>query len=348
MAAVYLDEADRSGRPRGVRPEPWRTADGPVALWRRFWDSCWTECGETAATRLARSQGFVATPRQLRPLGVTKNDLRRWVRRGRWWLPARGAASPIVIAGTTPQSERQRHALAAAAQTLTRETVAISGRSAAIVHGLPTVTIPPIAEVTAPPVPTTGRHGLSDVHRARTRGSDITEWYGVPVLTPERTLVDLGRHDRFDAIMAADAALRELCVDPDLVRTALEQAVGWPGVRQARAVLALADPRAESPLESVLRLRLHEDGFPVPELQYRVVDTLHATIYYVDLLLPDQRLVLEADGRGKYADDALWEEKVRETRLRALGFRVERVIWSDVFRDWPATSARLRHLIDSA
>jgi hypothetical protein len=340
MAAVYLDES--------MRPEAWRSADGPVARWRQFWDASWTQAGETAATRLARSQGFVATPSQLRGLGITKNDLRRWVRQGRWWLPAHGAASPIVITGSTPQAARQRHALTAAAQTMTRETVAISGRSAAIVHGWPTVAIPPVVEVTAPPVPTTGTHGLSDVHRARTRGCDITEWYGAPVLTPERTLVDLGRHDRFDAIMAADAALREQCIDPRLVRAALEQAIGWPGVRQARAVLALADPRAESPLESVLRLRLHEDGFPRPEPQYLVVDRLHGRTYYVDLLLPEQRLVLEADGRGKYLDDALWEEKKRETRLRALGFRVERVIWSDVFGDWPATSARLRQLIDPA
>ncbi len=43
---------------------------------------------------------------------------------------------------------------------------------------------------------------------------------------------------------------------------ALAAARGWPGVRRARSVLALASPLAESPLESLVRLRLHDAGFP--------------------------------------------------------------------------------------
>jgi hypothetical protein len=51
--------------------------------------------------------------------------------------------------------------------------------------------------------------------------------------------------------------------------------------------------------------------------------------------------VLEADGRGKYADDELWAERKREARLRRQHTRIERVVWADVMSDWPATRARL-------
>jgi len=314
---------------------------GPVAEWREFWRRRWLDCGDDVATRLARAQGFVATPRQLRDVGWTSNDLRREIRRGSWWSPAFGAASPITVSGTDHSASRRRHTLAATAQALTREAVVISGRSGAIVHGLPTVSVPEQPELTAPSLYALGKHGNAHVHRATMAASDIDDWYGAPVTTPSRTIVDLGRHDRFDAIMALDAALREDVVTEGEIVAALEQARGWPGVAQARAVLALGDGRAESPLESVVRLRLHEDGFPPAEPQVWIPDPVAGKRYRVDLLMAAERLVIEADGRGKYTDDALWEEKKREARLRELGFRVERVIWSDVFVGWDETAARL-------
>src|SRR3712207_7597546 len=41
---------------------------------------------------------------------------------------------------------------------------------------------------------------------------------------------------------------------------------------RSREVLPVADPRAESPMESVLRWLLHRAGIPAPELQYVVRD----------------------------------------------------------------------------
>jgi len=164
-------------------------------------------------------------------------------------------------------------------------------------------------------------------------------WFGCQVTTIARTLVDLGRHDRWDAIMAVDAALRRGLIDRRAIDLTLAGAVGWPGVRQARAVLALADERAESPLESLTRLRLQDDGFPVPDLQ----------VWFggdrVDMVFDEQRLILEIDGLDKYVKDALRLEKLRETRLRRYGYRVERVTWDDVVNHWPRTAEWLRHLL---
>ena len=139
--------------------------------------------------------------------------------------------------------------------------------------------------------------------------------------------------------MAADAALHDGLVDRATIDRALVAAAGWPGVRQARAVLALADGRAESPLESLTRLRLHDDAFPIPDLQVWFGSDR------VDMVFRQQRLILEIDGLEKYVGDALKAEKVRETRLRRYGYRVERVTWDDIVHNWPATAAWLRRLL---
>ena len=62
----------------------------------------------------------------------------------------------------------------------------------------------------------------------------------------------------------------------------------------------------------------------------------------VDALWRAQRVVLEMDGRVKYAGEELWREKRRQERLARLGYVVIRILWSDVVRDWPATLVRIR------
>jgi very-short-patch-repair endonuclease len=60
--------------------------------------------------------------------------------------------------------------------------------------------------------------------------------------------------------------------------------------------------------------------------------------YRVDFAWPEQRVVLEADGRAKYRADELWHEKRREIALKRAGFRVVRVVW-------PAARAWLHELL---
>ena len=215
---------------------------------------------------------------------------------------------------------------------------AIAARSAATVHGLPVFRLPIKPEVTDDLHNGLGSHVGAHVYGATIDLDDVTSWFGVPVLRVARTLVDLARHDRRDAIMAADAALRERLTTRDEIDRSLEQAGGWPGVRQAREVLALADPRAESPLESLARLVLHDDGFPPPDLQRWFGRDR------VDMVFDEQRLIIEIDGLGKYAKATPAEEKRRERRLRRYGYRVERLTWDDLVVNWPATRQWLRPL----
>jgi hypothetical protein len=312
-----------------------------AAEWLHWWQLTASALQDEAGGALAAAQGFVLTAEQMRDvLGWTDNDLRRERRRGRWWSPARGTASPVVIDGDGPTEQRRRHALVAVATALTHPGQKVSGRSAAILTGLPTMRVPEQPELTAVGPATYGRHGTARSFRAGIASTDVTRWFGVGVATVARTVVDLARHDRFDGIMAADAALRDGLATPDDFRGPLRTAVGWPGVRQARSVVEVASPLAESPLESVTRLRLTDDGFPDVREQQPFPDPRTGRIDWVDFLI-GRRLVLEADGAEKYVADALWREKQREARLRRHPILLDRVIWEDVTRYWPRTSDRL-------
>jgi hypothetical protein len=317
---------------------------GPAARWQMWWGAHWRACGADSPAVLARDQGFVVTTAQLRRFGWADHDLRRAVRRHRWSAPGYGTASPVVVpvGDDAFLAARRRHALEATAASLRRAGRTIGGRSAAILHGLPTLAVPRVPELTVPPPTTLGRHGAAHLYSATLGPNDVTTWFGAPVQTVARTVVDLARHDHRDGLIAADAALQQRLASRAQLNAALRDAAGWPGVRQARRTIAFADALAESPLESLLRLAMHRAGFPRPELQVKVYDPKYDRVYRVDMLLRRQRLIIEADGRGKYTDQELWREKRREGRLRALtGSRVERVTWADVMADWADTEHRL-------
>jgi hypothetical protein len=307
-----------------------------VTEWQRWWQKQADELADDPATRLALRHGFVVRTDALLAAGWSHNDIRRAVRRGMWSRPAHGALSPVVLAGTTHEDVRRRHALQSAAGSLLRPDHVVSEVSAAIVHGLPTLAVPDQPVLTTRGLDAPGRRRGALIRSATVDDHAVASWFGMPVSTVARTIVDVARNDRRDGIIAVDAALRDELVTADELAVELVGAAGWRGVRQARAVVALADPLAESPLESLIRLALDEDGFPPPQLQFPIGG------FRVDFCWPQRRLILEADGRVKYSDDALWLEKRRESQLRALGYWVERVLWSDLFAGWPATSRRLR------
>jgi very-short-patch-repair endonuclease len=311
--------------------------EGPAAAWQRWWAA--QAEGDGVLSSLLRRQGFVIAPGQLPTIGMSRQRARTLVCRGVWAAAARGTWAPIDLRDPRAHVEaRRRHAVRSSALARRRPGHVVSGRSAAVLHGLPTFAVPRDVELTALADARPGRRSPAHVRKAALQVEEATNWFGVPVTTVARTIADLARHDRRDAIMAADAALREGLVDPPSLAAQLGRAAGWPGVRQARAVLALADPRAESPLESLTRLALCEAGFPPPRLQAPIP----GTPYRVDMLWPSPRLVLEADGLDKYTDAEWRREKRREQRLRALGYRVERVTWDDVVRRWPETRERIR------
>jgi very-short-patch-repair endonuclease len=316
------------------------TSTTPAAQWREWWRRRWLDCGQSAITRRAREQGFVLTTAQVYDCGWDRHDLRREARWRRWWSPLRGVWSPITPSSADPfEASRRRHALVGAAAALLRPDHVVAAATATIMHGLPTLVVPELPELLTRAAHTSGRHTRGLVRTTTLPDLDVTDWFGVPVTTVARTVVDQARHGRRDGLVAADAALCERLVARDDLDQALATLAGRRGIRRAREVLALATPLAESTLESLVRLALHDDAFPTPRLQ--VVIRTYAGAYRVDMLFEEQRLIVEADGLRKYTGGERQREKVRESRLRAMNYRVERVLWEDVMTYWPQTRARL-------
>jgi very-short-patch-repair endonuclease len=323
---------------------------GPASDWQRSWREEFSRLqivrdGATETVLpLAATQGYVLSRAQAMAAGVPPSTVRRLVRRGSWQRVRYGV---LAIVGTDGGSglieQRRRHALDAAAGALIRPDHVVSARSAAVLHGLPVRRLPESAELTARPVRSGGRTAALLVREAALPARQVTDWFGVPTTSVARTVADLSRHDPRDGGMAADAALRESLTTRRELSGVIDGCAGWPGVRSARLIRDLADPRAESPLESLVRLEIRTSQLPPPDLQVEI--RVAGRTYRVDFLWRRQRLVLEADGRGKYTGDELWAEKRRELALTRAGYRVERVVWADLGRGWPAVAARLRSVL---
>lgn len=285
----------------------------------------------TSSTGLVRRSEAIAD-------GWTDAELRDRMRAGQLTRIRRGGyVHGIDVDGLTPEA---RHRLAV---TLARPTLAagvVSHVSAAAWWDLPlTGADLRRVHVTLPKSTRTGRIAPErHDHSAELTPDEITEVDGLPVTSVTRTLVDLARSGpATTAVVSADAALQRGLVTPASLRAALDGAKGWPGVNRARRALALADGRSESPGETLTRLALRTVA-PL-DLQVDITDEVGRFVGRVDLAIEEAALLVEFDGRRKYVsqrrpgqsiDDAVLAEKHREDELRALGYGLVRVVWSDL------------------
>ena len=193
--------------------------------------------------------------------------------------------------------------------------------------------------------------------------ADIDQIGGIRCTSLARTVLDVIRTVGGEAALAVtDAALASLGGEPwvydedaaDSLLSELATRARRPGARgilQARRIVALADGRAQLPLESVTRYRLYQLGFARPRLQVPIERTGGAR-YWMDIALDQSRTFIECDGREKYlsdelrgdrsADDIVLAEKVREDWVRATtGWTVTRVM-SEHVKTLDAAAAHFR------
>ena len=265
----------------------------------------------------------------------------------------------IAAAAWAEARPEARHLVALAAAQCESSKRILSHRSAATLHGLP-VWSRWLADEPGPDderwleepltVHTSGlalRGGTASPlhirHRDALEPEDVVAVNGFACTTPERAVADVARSEPFPiALACADALLRTTlrngrAVDHDgwqawrrRTLERVEQRPGQPGNRALRAIAYLADPRADSPLESASRLRLLQCGIEF-EVQKRVRGTDGRT-YYPDFWLTVEEIFGECDGRVKYvdeemrggsgADDVWFDEKLRHDAIGgALGRR---------------------------
>jgi hypothetical protein len=232
----------------------------------------------------------------------------------------------------------------------------MSHDSAAHAWGLPVVLAQTdLVHITRPGVwGSRTEHGIKHHLALEPPSPDIVR--GLPVTGMARTAMDLAREHGVECgTAAADRALRWGAIKEDLDE-AVGQMTSWPGVTNSRRAARVADPGADTPGETLLRLMLLELGIGVPVTQFPV--RVSKGIAWCDLRIG--RHVFEFDGRRKYVDRAnggdadrgvdeiIWAEKVRERDVAAQGLGVSRVFWDDCLgRARAVTLQRLKDEYDA-
>lgn len=179
--------------------------------------------------------------------------------------------------------------------------------------------------------------------------------HGTVLATPARAALDTARLQSVVAgVVAADHALRTGTATADELGDVVASMRGLAGVARARLCRELASAQSESPGESWSAVVLHEHGVPRPERQQPFIDE-SGFIGRSDFWWPDARVAGEFDGRVKYGranpsgrppEDVLWDEKLREDRLRATGVTVIRWTTPDLRRpaQWIERLGRAIHM----
>lgn len=298
------------------------------------------------------SHGQVVTTAEAGALGVNRETLRSRVRDGTLTRVARGAYvhTPAMSALA---HDSERHALAARAILRSHPGAwAASHVTAAVLWGLPVLpsALDRVHVVHARPVGSVRRHDAFTVHRCPGTAY-LLERAGVPTVTPEVAVVGTALLGPLaSAVMAIDAALRGGFCTRASLQAAVDRCARVAGVGRARRALAAADPAAESPGESWLRLILQGLGYQVVA-QHPLRDE-EGLIGYVDFYLPELGVVVEFDGKVKYQgrlrgglspSDAVLAERARERRIRRLGYGVARVVWPELY-----DVAKVRREVESA
>lgn len=299
------------------------------------------EALRAAVAAQAARQGNVFRRSDLKRWGVDPEVCPTMLRRRVWTKLRHGVYADV--AAMRDEDPRSRHVLDVAAALAALQLPAYAfGTSAALVHDLP--------------LPT---GAVQQVHLLRQTGIDQRPLgrrtkrpapvgvrftgHAIAGLPPMTSVGAIPVVDRHLAALSAGAALPlewavavmdAVCFGDPTAAGRLDTLVQeWPlllGIGTTRRALPLVRQGAQSPLESISRVRLVDLGLPEPELQAPFHD-IDGLIGYGDMWWPELGVIGEADGLMKYADhQVLIAEKRREDRLRALGFAVVRWTWSEI------------------
>jgi very-short-patch-repair endonuclease len=220
-----------------------------------------------------------------------------------------------------------------------------SGLTAAWLHGVDVVACEPI-EVTIPKgIGVSARSGLV-VRRAAIAAAEVVTLRGMRATSILRTLSDLCiRLSVIEAVVVADMALHAGLTSVAELNTHCMSRERCVGVANLRRVASHADPAAESPMETRLRMVLVLGGLPRPQAQVALHDSRGRFLGRPDLYYPDYRLGLEYDG-GVHRT-SLAEDNRRQNRLLAAGIRLLRFTAGDVLQSPNSISTQVRTFLSS-
>lgn len=225
----------------------------------------------------------------------------------------------------------------------------ISHRSAAALLGIREVA--PVVIDVIPPVERGRKIDGIKAHRVPLPGpSEVRTAYGIPCTTVARTFVDLAGTHGIDGLREAVAmAATKKRLDIAAVDAAIANAPRRRGVPMLRLVVDEWRPVEATARYSTIRSLFEAKllplvvaaGLPIPKMNARVRTA--ERVLEVDLLWPEQRLILEADSRKHHAIEVAFEEDHKRTReLIAADYEVLRVTWREAENEPEAVFSVLR------
>jgi hypothetical protein len=219
---------------------------------------------------------------------------------------------------------------------------AFCGLSAAWLHGVEYARRADPVEVVTPRSQRFGPVQGLRIHLEPLSGSDVVTLGGLLATSPARTAWDIAtQRELVTAVVVLDGLLRQKVVDRTLLSTLVNGRRGTRGWRLAQRAFGLADGRAESFPESLLRIRLILADVPAPVPQHEV---FHGGEFLgrVDLAWPEARVAVEYDGQWHASAEQLHRDRRRLNRLIAAGWTVLHVTSERLRDDFPGFVAELK------
>jgi uncharacterized protein DUF559 len=221
---------------------------------------------------------------------------------------------------------------------------AFAGLTAAWLHGIDVDPCNPIEAITPPGTGVSARAGIR-LRRSILYEGDVTSVRGLPATSIMRTLADVSKEMSLtEAVVIVDAALHSRRVRAEQLRLWAGSDNHRQGIRKFRSVIKLAEPRAESPMESRLRMLLILAGLPRPAAQVSIYDRDGRFVGRPDLYYEKERLGIEYDGASHRTN--LADDNRRQNLLLSAGVRLVRFTGGDVMRPSGIVASQVAGLLD--
>ncbi|WP_194821375.1 endonuclease domain-containing protein [Micromonospora sp. S-DT3-3-22] len=146
------------------------------------------------------------------------------------------------------------------------------------------------------------------------------------------------------AVGIVDALLGGGLTSPAALAEIAQRFADRRGGRRASRVFALADPAAQSPPESHLRVRLVLAGLPRPVAQHPV-RLPSGLVLHPDLAWPEFGVAVEYDGHWHTDPDQMHRDRRRLNQLVAAGWVVLHVTSRRLRDDFPAVLREVRDVL---
>lgn len=162
-------------------------------------------------------------------------------------------------------------------------------------------------------------------------GAPLRRVSGRLATAPAWTAIEVARTLRRPRALATlDAALRtNTCTAAELDAAAAEQR-GRRGIVAVRDLLPHTDARAESPMQSEMRLVFIDWAVPTPELQYEITDR-SGQKWRVDFTWPQAKLAAEYDSIEWHANPAAFtHDRIKTARLQECGWTTIPAVVDDI------------------